>query len=296
MSSRRRDRDGQSTLTLPLYENLQVTASTIRAHIGPARPVLGLVLGSGLGGFAAELRNAHVLEYSDVPHFPVSAVEGHAGRLVIGELHGVTIAAMQGRVHFYEGHDLVKVTYPIRTLILLGAKTLIITNAAGGVNPGYEPGELVLISDHLNFFPEGPLRGGHDERLGPRFPDMTRAYDPELRALARGAGDSLGMKLREGVYAGLPGPSYETPAEVRMLRLLGADMVGMSTVPEVVVANHQGARVLGISCITNLAAGITGEKLSHHEVTETATRARRRFTELLSATIATLAREGRLAG
>jgi purine-nucleoside phosphorylase len=287
-----RRRDGQSTLTLPLYEQLHVTVSTIRAHIGSARPTLGLVLGSGLGSFANELRNAQVLEYSDIPHFPVSAVEGHAGRLVVGDLHGVTVAAMQGRVHFYEGHDLVKVTYPIRSLILLGAKTLVVTNAAGGVNPELTPGELVLIADHLNFFPEGPLRGGHDERLGPRFPDMTRAYAPELRELARRAGASLGMKLREGVYAGLAGPSYETPAEVRMLRTLGADLVGMSTVPEVVVANHQGARVLGISCVTNLAAGITGQRLTHDEVTETAARVRKRFAELLSAIIATMGREG----
>jgi purine-nucleoside phosphorylase len=199
---------------------------------------------------------------------------------------------MQGRVHFYEGHDLVRVTYPIRTLILLGARTLVITNAAGGVNPDLTPGELVLIADHINLMPEGPLRGGHDKRLGPRFPDMTRAYAPELRDLARRVGLGLGMSLREGVYAGLPGPSYETPAEVRMLRILGADLVGMSTVPETVVANHQGARVLGISCVTNLAAGITGQKLTHDEVTETAARVRERFAALLSGIIETLGKDG----
>jgi purine-nucleoside phosphorylase len=278
----------QSTLTLPLYEQLQVSISAIQAHIGTFRPTVGLVLGSGLGAFADTLNNPAVIEYGDIPHFPVSGIEGHAGRLVIGELHGVTVVAMQGRVHFYEGHDLVKVTFPIRVLVLLGARTLVITNAAGGVNPAYAPGDLVLIRDHLNLFPEGPLRGGHDERLGPRFLDMTHAYAPELRDLARGVGQRLGLSLKEGVYAGLPGPSYETPAEVRMLRMMGADLVGMSTVPEVVVANHQGARVLGISCVTNQAAGISGEKLSHHEVTETAARVRKTFSSLLSGVIATL--------
>ncbi len=284
-----RERRGASTLTLPLFEQVNVAAAAIRAQIGERQPTVGLVLGSGLGGFAGELQNAVAIDYGDLPHFPVSSVEGHAGRLVVGELHGVQIAAMQGRVHFYEGHDLVKVTFPIRSLIHLGCKTLVITNAAGGVNADYAPGVLVLIADHLNFFPEGPLRGGHDDRLGPRFPDMTRAYAPELRDLARRAGASLGLMLREGVYAGLPGPSYETPAEIRMLRTLGADLCGMSTVPEVVVANHQGARVLGISCVTNMAAGITGAALSHAEVTETATRVRQTFVSLLGAILKELA-------
>jgi purine-nucleoside phosphorylase len=188
---------------------------------------------------------------------------------------------MQGRVHFYEGHDLKTVTFPIRTLITLGCKTLIITNAAGGTNSSYSPGDLVLINDHINLMPEGPLRGENDDRLGPRFPDMTRAYDPELRQLARKVAERQSIDVWEGVYAGLPGPSYETPAEIRMLHKMGADLVGMSTVPEVIVANHQGARVLGISCVTNMAAGITGEKLSHAEVTETATRVRDKFTSLL---------------
>jgi len=191
------------------------------------------------------------------------------------------VAAMQGRAHFYEGHDLGKVTYPVRALILLGAKTLILTNAAGGVNPKYMPGELVVIGDHLNLFGGSPLRGDNDERLGPRFPDMTYAYAPELRDLARRAGIAIGVTLREGVYAGMPGPQYETPSEVRMLRILGADLTGMSTVPETIVANHMGARVLGISCVTNMAAGITGAKLTHDEVTQTAARARVTFERLL---------------
>lgn len=283
-----RSRTGTSTLSLPLYEQLQVTVRTIQSQLGSRHPTLGMVLGSGLGDFAETLKHSVTIDYRDIPHFPVSGVEGHAGRLVVGELSGVTIAAMQGRVHFYEGHDLVKVTYPIRSLILLGAKNLIITNAAGGVNTDYRAGDLVLISDHLNLFPEGPLRGGHDDRLGPRFPDMTHAYAPELREVAKRAAAKLGIKLKEGVYAGLPGPSYETPAEVRMLRTLGADLVGMSTVPEVVVANHQGAKVLGISCVTNQAAGITGHKLTHHEVTETAARVKKTFAALLTGIVAGL--------
>jgi len=269
-----------TTLSLPLYELLQVSVLAVRDR-DKRIPTVGLVLGSGLGAFADRLQKPVAIEYRDIPHFPVSSVEGHAGRLVVGELHGKVIAAMQGRVHHYEGHDLVKVTYPTRALVLLGCKTLILTNAAGGVNPKYMPGELVVIGDHLNLFGASPLRGDNDERLGPRFPDMTYAYAPELRDLARRAGIAIGVTLREGVYAGMTGPQYETPSEVRMLRILGADLTGMSTVPETIVANHMGARVLGISCVTNMAAGITGAKLSHEEVTKTAARARVTFERLL---------------
>lgn len=283
------DRRASTTLTLPLYDQLQLAVAVIRQRIGDRAPTVGLVLGSGLGGFADRLEDAVAIEYGDIPHFPVSGVPGHAGRLVVGRRGGVTCAAMQGRVHFYEGHDLKRVTFPIRALVLLGCRTVIVTNAAGGVNPDYAPGDLVLIQDHLNLFPEGPLRGENDDRLGTRFPDMTRAYSPELRARAHAAAGRLGLTLREGVYAGLPGPSYETPAEIRMLRTLGADLCGMSTVPEVIVANHQGARVLGISCVTNMAAGITGQPLTHDEVTETATRVRATFTSLLDAILEGLA-------
>jgi purine-nucleoside phosphorylase len=278
----------RSTLTLPLYEQLQVASVAIHDAIGDRRPTIGLVLGSGLGGFAAELGNPVVVEYGDIPHFPVSAVVGHAGKLVVGDLGGVQVAALQGRVHFYEGHDLVKVTFPVRTLIVLGCETVIITNAAGGINTAYRPGDLVLISDHLNLFPESPLRGGGDERLGPRFPDMTRAYDSELRLVCHRVADGLGIGLKEGVYAGLPGPAYETPAEIRMLRTMGADLCGMSTVPEVIAANQQGAKVIGISCVTNMAAGITGEKLSHDEVTTTAARVRETFGRLVGGIVAAL--------
>ncbi|HKA88118.1 MAG TPA: purine-nucleoside phosphorylase [Haliangiales bacterium] len=269
-----------TTLSVPLYEQLHVAVAAIRA-IDPRPPTLGIVLGSGLGGFADRLARRTAIDYGDIPHFPVSAVLGHAGKLVLGELHGKTIAAMQGRAHAYEGHDLGKVTFPIRTLVLLGCETLILTNAAGGVNPKYIPGELVVLSDHINMLADSPLRGAHDERLGPRFPDMTHAYASELRELAKAAGKAIGLTLREGVYAAMPGPQYETPAEVRMLRVMGADLTGMSTVPETIVANHMGARVLGISCVTNMAAGITGAKLSHDEVTETARRARSTFERLL---------------
>jgi purine-nucleoside phosphorylase len=273
------------------YDALVRARDTIRARIGARAPTVGLVLGSGLGGFADRLEDAVAVPYGEIPGFPVSGVPGHAGRLVVGRAGGVTCAAMQGRVHFYEGHDLKTVTFPIRTMILLGCTRLIVTNASGGVNTTFSAGDLVAISDHLNLLPEGPLRGENDDRLGPRFPDMTRAYSPELRRIAHRAAVELGIPLREGVYAALPGPSYETPAEIRMLRALGADLCGMSTVPEVIVANHQGAQVLGISCVTNMAAGITGAALSHEEVTETATRVKSTFTALLERVLAELARE-----
>jgi purine-nucleoside phosphorylase len=267
-----------------MYEQIQETVAQIQQSLGGRAPRVGLVLGSGLGAYADRLGDAIKLDYASLPNFPVSTVEGHAGRLVIGRAGrepGIQCAAMQGRVHFYEGHALTTVTFPMRVLIALGCKTLVITNAAGGANPHYQPGELVALADHLNLFPDNPLRGVNDPRLGTRFPDMTRAYDPALRALAKKVAAAQGFALPEGVYAGSPGPTYETPAEVRMARAMGADLVGMSTVPEVIVARHGGARVLGISCVTNMAAGMTGQPLSHDEVTETATRVRERFIGLL---------------
>lgn len=264
-----------------LYDRLQAAAAYIRERIGDREPSVGLILGSGLGSFADRLENAVKIDYGEIPHFPVSSVVGHAGRLVVGSLRGVTCIAMQGRTHYYEGKSAQLISFPARTLITVGARTLIITNAAGGVNADFEPGTLMLITDHLNLLPENPLRGPNDDRLGPRFPDMTTAYDPALHELARAAAAELGVELAEGVYASLSGPTYETPAEVRMLRTLGADATGMSTVPEVIVANHMGAKVLGISCITNKAAGMSDEPLSHDEVTETATRVRSTFESLL---------------
>jgi purine-nucleoside phosphorylase len=280
-----------ATVSFSLNEQLDIAAEAIRAHIGTRVPTVGLVLGSGLGSYADKLEDAVALDYGDLPRFPVSTVAGHAGRLIVGSAGGVTCAAMQGRVHFYEGQDMRNVVFPLRALIRLGIKTFIITNAAGGVNASYSPGDLVLISDHINLLPEHPLRGDNDERLGTRFPDMTDAYAPELRALARVVARHQGLDAKEGVYCAMQGPSYETPAEIRMVRTLGGDLIGMSTVPEVIVARHMGARVLGISCVTNLAAGLSEKPLSHEEVTETATRVRARFVALLDGILEAIGRE-----
>ncbi|HSK05497.1 MAG TPA: purine-nucleoside phosphorylase [Kofleriaceae bacterium] len=285
-----------------LYDQVHAAARAVRERgLGELRPAVGLILGSGLGGFADKLGAlpdggpARAFDYADLPGFPRSHVAGHRGRLVAGTRAGVSCLAMQGRVHLYEGHSAATVAFPARVLIALGAKVLIVTNAAGGINAAWPPGTLMLIRDHIDLLRDHPLRGPNDDRLGPRFPDMTKAYAPELRALAREAATGAGIHLEEGVYAAMPGPVYETPAEVRMLRTLGADATGMSTVPEVVVARHMGARVIGISCITNQAAGITGHELSHEEVTETATRVRTTFEALLDAILARLAASGELA-
>lgn len=275
-----------------LYEQIEEAKAVIAARVGAFQPRLGLILGSGLGGFADGLADAIALDYADIPGFPVSQVHGHSGRLVFGTRKGVPCVAMQGRAHVYEGHSAAASAFPARVLIALGAKTLVITNAAGGINAAWPPGTLMLIRDHLDLLRDHPLRGSNDERVGPRFPDMTQAYAPELRALAKEVAAAAGIHLEEGVYVAMPGPTYETPAEVRMLRALGADATGMSTVPEVIVASHMkekwGARVLGISCITNQAAGITGAALSHDEVTETATRVRATFERLLEGIIEAL--------
>ena len=264
-----------------LYERLDQAASYIRNKIGDRKPTVGLILGSGLGSFAETMTNPVNIDYETIPNFPVSTVVGHAGRLVIGDKGGLTCIAMQGRVHFYEGHDAATLVFPLRTMVMLGARTVIVTNAAGGINLDFEPGTLMLIRDHINLQPDNPLRGDNDTRIGPRFPDMTEAYSAELRKLARRVAANLGLELAEGVYVALSGPTYETPAEVAMLRTLGADATGMSTVPEVIAANHMGAEVLGISCITNKAAGLSDQPLSHEEVTETATRVRSIFEGLL---------------
>ena len=276
-----------------LRDRLDVAVQQIRSRLpAGAAPRVGLVLGSGLGAYADRLSDRIAIPYGDLPGFPVSRVHGHAGNLVYGRGAGAEVLAMQGRVHAYEGHALATVVWPVRCLIATGCSTLIITNAAGGIHPAMSPGELVVIHDHLNLLGDSPLRGDNDERVGARFPDLTRAYDPTLRSLARAAGAELGLALREGVYACSPGPAYETPAEVRMLRTLGADLAGMSTVPEVIAARHMGARVLGLSCVTNLAAGITGQPLSHEEVTATAERVRHTFINLLDRILARLGAAG----
>jgi len=277
-----------------LYDRVHAAAEAVRARTA-ASPQVGLILGSGLGGFADGLARATAIDYGDVPHFPRSHVAGHKGRLVIGERAGVPCIAMQGRIHMYEGHSAATVAFPARVLVALGAKVIIVTNAAGGLNPAWQPGTLMLIRDHLDFLRDHALRGPNDERLGPRFPDMTTAYAPELRRLARGAAEAAGIALAEGVYVAMPGPTYETPAEVKMLQLLGADATGMSTVPQVCAARHMSARVIGISCITNHAAGITGRALSHDEVTETATRVRATFERLLDAILGALVAHRELA-
>jgi purine-nucleoside phosphorylase len=244
-------------------------------------PEVALVLGSGLGGAIDALSQAQVIDYAEVPHMPRPAVEGHAGRFVAGQLGGRSVVAMQGRVHLYEGQTAAQVVWGVRTMLLLGARTLIVSNAAGGIGRDLQPGDLMLIDDHLNLTGDNPLRGPNEPALGPRFPDMSTAYDPNLRGLAQRVAAGFGMRLPHGVYAGLLGPNYETPAEIRMLRTLGADAVGMSTVLEVIAAQHMGARVLGISCITNLAAGLSDHALNHAEVEATAHASRARFAQLL---------------
>ncbi len=257
----------------------------------PLRPRIALVLGSGLGGFAEQVAQRLEIPYEDIPHWPSSTAVGHAGKLVLGEAEGAPTAVMAGRVHYYEGYSMKEVIFPVRVLASLGVRALVLTNAAGGINQNLHQGGLVLISDHINLQGSNPLIGPNDDRLGPRFPDMTEAYDRRFRELARAAAGELKLELQEGVYAALTGPSYETPAEIRYLRAIGADMVGMSTAPEVIVANHMGLRVLGISCVTNLAAGLSGRKLSHEEVLETGERVKGSLVTLLRAIIPRIARE-----
>lgn len=245
------------------------------------KPDVGLILGSGLGILAEDIEQPIFVPYDDIPNFPVSTVAGHAGRFVFGKLQGKNVCAMQGRFHYYEGYSLNEVTLPVRVMKALGVKTLIVTNAAGGINESFSPGDLMLITDHINFLPDHPLIGPNDENLGPRFPDMTEAYSRKLRDIARQSAQNLGLNIREGVYLATSGPTYETPAEVRMMRTLGADACGMSTVPEVIVARHGQMEVLGISCITNLAAGILDRPLSHDEVIRTTKKAQKDFSRLV---------------
>lgn len=272
-----------------LYESvLEASEFLIKRGFGGAK--LGVILGSGLGAFADTLENRLSVPYEKIPGFSAPHVEGHPGKLVFGTLpSGVPVLILQGRIHYYEGHPLWRVVFPVRVLARLGVETLIITNASGGVNPAYQPGDLVLISDHLNLMGDHPLIGPNDERLGKRFPDMTRAYPKELRDLARQVAEEQGLSLQEGVYAALSGPTYETPAEIRMLRTLGADMVGMSTVPEVICAVHMGVRVLGLSCVTNLAAGVSLAPIEHSHVEAVAAKARQKFTRLLENILTRLA-------
>jgi purine-nucleoside phosphorylase len=253
------------------------------------RPRIALVLGSGLGAFADEFSKARKIPYAKIPNFPCSTAVGHAGQLVVGQVDGVAVAGMQGRVHLYEGYSAQQVAFPIRVFAQMGVEAVILTNAAGGIKKEFSQGRLVVLSDHINLQGVNPLCGPNDERFGPRFPDMTTAYDPAFREIALAKGRQLGIDLGEGVYAALTGPSYETPAEIRYLRGIGSDLVGMSTVPEVLAARHSGLRVLGISCVTNAAAGILDQPLDHREVLETAERVKSQFISLLRAVVGTLA-------
>lgn len=270
-----------------LLRKLDDTLAYLRQKVS-INPKVGLILGSGLGQLAEEISSPQIVSYSELPHFPVSTVEGHKGQLVVGELAGKQVVTMQGRFHYYEGYSLEEVTYPVRVMKQMGVETLIVTNAAGGVNRQFRAGDLMLITDHINLIGANPLRGPNADRLGPRFPDMSEAYNKELRQQCLAVAREEGIQLRQGVYAGLSGPSYETPAEIKFLHIIGADAVGMSTVPEVIVANHSNMRVLGISCITNMAAGVLPQKLSHHEVMETAERVKATFTRLIKGVLAAI--------
>jgi purine-nucleoside phosphorylase len=249
------------------------------------RPKIALVLGSGLGAFAGEFDAATKIPYAKIPNFPRSTAIGHAGQLVLGEVDSIPVAGMQGRVHLYEGYSAKQAAFPVRVFQRMGVKAIIVTNAAGGINLNYSEGALVVLRDHINLQGTNPLIGLNDDRFGSRFPDMTRAYDPEFRRFVAEAGKKLELSLHEGVYLALAGPNYETPAEIHSFRTLGADLVGMSTVPEVLAARHAGIRVLGISCVTNMAAGITGKTLTAEEVFETGARVKHQFIALLRAII-----------
>ncbi len=253
------------------------------------RPEIALVLGSGLGAFADEFSAATKIPYAEIPYFPRSTAVGHAGTLVVGKVGRIPVCGMQGRVHLYEGYSVKDVAFPIRVFARMGVKAVILTNAAGGIKREFVQGKLVVIKDHINLQSANPLSGPNDERFGPRFPDMSSAYDRRFREMAVGEGNRIGIGMYEGVYAALPGPSYETPAEIRYLRTIGADLVGMSTVPEVIAARHSGIRVLGISCVTNAAAGMLDQPLDHKEVLETAERVKGQFIGLLKALLPRIA-------
>lgn len=270
-----------------MKDDLDAAVAVIRSRTD-ASPAVGVVLGSGLGGFADAIEDAVEIPYEDIPGWPVATAVGHAGTLVIGSFYGVPVAVMRGRAHLYEGLPPAKVVFGIRVLGLLGVRTLVLTNAVGAIDDSLEPGQLALISDHINLQAQSPLVGPNDERIGPRFPDISDAYDRELRAAAREAAGRLGLDLGEGVYAAWLGPAFETPAEIRMLRTLGADLVGMSVVPEVLAARHMGIRCLAISCVTNLAAGVSLEPIDPEHVLEIGAQAAGSLVSLLRELVPTL--------
>jgi purine-nucleoside phosphorylase len=267
------------------YERVEEAAARVRALCGRSLPEIAIVLGSGLGDFADTLQDSVVTPYTALPHWATSGVVGHAGRLVVGTVQGKRIAALSGRVHFYEGHDMATVVFATRVMARLGVEQMILTNAAGGINTGFAQGGLMIIDDHINMMGSNPLMGRNDDRLGVRFPDMSEVYSRRLRQVADDAARARGIAVTHGVYVAVHGPSYETPAEIRYFRTIGADAVGMSTVPEAIAARHMGMEVLGISCITNMAAGVLPQPLVHDEVMETARRVRGSFISLLEGII-----------
>ena len=267
-----------------IVDKIQESANFIKNQSN-ITPKIGLILGSGLGVLGDEIENATKIKYNDIPNFPVSTVEGHAGCLVLGELEGKMVVAMQGRFHYYEGYSQQEITFPVRVMKELGVETIIVTNAAGGANKNFKPGDLMAIKDHINLSGSNPLMGSNDDRLGPRFPDMSKAYTPKYVELVKECAKELNMNIQEGVYAFFSGPTYETPAEVKMAQILGADAVGMSTAPEVIVASHAKMDVVGISCITNMAAGILDQPLDHEEVIETTQKVKSEFLGLVKAVV-----------
>jgi purine-nucleoside phosphorylase len=271
-----------------LMKKLEQSKAYIEGITKGRKIQIGLVLGSGLGDLANQIKDPIFIDYKDIPNFPVSTVEGHAGRLVIGDLEGKSVICMQGRFHFYEGYAMDQVVFPIQTMRVLGVEYLILTNAAGCVNTAWKPGDLMLITDHIKLVPSCPMRGPNASELGPRFFDMSRAYDPDLREIVKKQAKSLNINLREGVYMFFAGPNFETPAEIRAARALGADACGMSTVPEAIAAAHCGLRTIGISCMTNMAAGILKQPLNHQEVLETGLMVKEHFTALVKAILKAL--------
>ena len=267
-----------------IWDRVEEAAAAVRARCGEL-PGTAIVLGSGLGDFAGTLTDAIATPYGDLPHWPASRVVGHAGRLVIGNVAGNRVAALSGRVHFYEGYDLSTVAFATRVMGRLGVTRLILTNAAGGINTGFAQGALMIIDDHINMMGSNPLIGAHDERFGPRFPDMSEVYSAPLRTIADSAAKAKGVPVSHGIYVAVHGPSYETPAEIQFFRMMGADAIGMSTVPEAIVARQMGIEVLGISCITNVAAGVLPHPIVHDDVVETAHRVRGSFIALLEGII-----------
>ncbi len=258
------------------------------------KPKIGIVLGSGLGVYIDQIQNKTIILYKDIPHFKRTTVEGHDGRLILGDVHGVPVAALQGRMHSYEGHPMEEIVHPVRTLAALGIEMLFVTNASGGINADFHPGDLVSIVDHINLSGRNPLVGPNIAELGPRFPDMGQAYDPDLTDLLKQVAANHHVNLKSGVYCSVLGPTYETPAEIRMLRTIGADLVGMSTVPEVIAANHLGLKVAGVACVTNYAAGIKAEKLNHADVKKVAEKAMVGFATILTETISELKKLGKI--